>query len=167
VIATAGPTAAFAVKTATTTIPALFIVAEDPVGLGLVASLARPGGNLTGVNIFNGELTAKRLALLRELVPGATRVAVLVSPADAANAKSTLQIVEAAARDMGLQIAVLNANSASEINAAFENIEGRADALFVGASIYLNGRRVQLVQLRHSIVCPRPIRCTSTPRSAG
>jgi putative tryptophan/tyrosine transport system substrate-binding protein len=129
-------------------IPALFIVAQDPVSFGLVASLARPGGNLTGINIFNGELTAKRLALLRELVPRAARVAVLVNPADVANTKSTLQIVESSARDMGLQIAVLNANSASEINAVFENIEGsRADALFVGASPYLNGRRVQLVQL--------------------
>ena len=148
VIATAGPSAAFAVKAATTTIPALFIVAQDPVSLGLVASLARPGGNLTGINIFNGELTAKRLDLLRELIPGAARVAVLVNPVDVANTKSTLQIVEAAARDMGLQIAVLNANSASEINAVFENIEGSgADALFVGASIFLNARRVQLVQL--------------------
>jgi ABC-type uncharacterized transport system substrate-binding protein len=103
VIATAGPSAAFAVKAATTTIPALFIVAQDPVSLGLVASLARPGGNLTGINIFNGELTAKRLALLRELIPGAARVAVLVNPVDVANTKSTLQIVEAAARDMGLR----------------------------------------------------------------
>jgi putative tryptophan/tyrosine transport system substrate-binding protein len=93
-------------------------------------------------------LTAKRLALLRELVPRAARVAVLVNPADVANTKSTLQIVEGAARDMGLRLAVLNANSASEINAVFENIEGSgANALFVGASVYLNGRRVQLVQL--------------------
>ena len=148
VIATVGVTAAVAVKAATTTIPALFVVPQDPVSLGLVASLARPGGNLTGINIFTGELTAKRLALLRELVPGVARVAVLVNPDDVANTKSTLQIVKAAARDMGLQIAVLNANSASEINAAFENIEGSgADALFVGASVFLNGRRIQLVQL--------------------
>ena len=147
VIVTAGPSAAFAVKAATTTISTLFNVAQDPVSLGLVASLARPGGNLTGINIFNGELTAKRLALLRELVPGATRVAVLVNPADVANTKSTLEIVKPAARDMGLQIVFLHADSASEINAAFENIEtSRADALFVGASIFLNGRRVQLVQ---------------------
>jgi putative ABC transport system substrate-binding protein len=148
VIATVGTPATFAVKAATTTIPTVFIVPEDPVSLGLVASLARPGGNLTGINIFFGELTAKRLALLRELVPGVTRVAVLVNPDDVANTKSTLQIVEGAARDMGLQIVVLNANNASEINAVFENIEGSgADALFVGASVYLNGRRVQLVQL--------------------
>ena len=147
-IATVGIPAAVAVKAATTTIPALFVVPQDPVSLGLVASLARPGGNLTGINIFTGELTAKRLALLRELVPGVARVAVLVNRADVANTKSTLQIVEGAARDMGLQIAVLNANTASEINAVFENIErSGADALFVGASVFLNGRRVQLVQL--------------------
>ena len=148
VIATVGVRAAFAVKAATTRIPAVFVVPQDPVSLGLVASLAKPGGNLTGINVFTAELTAKRLALLRELVPRAARVAVLVNPADVANTKSTLQIVEAGARGMGLQIAVLNANNAGEINAAFENIEGSgADALFVGASVFLNGRRVQLVQL--------------------
>ena len=110
VIATVGVPAAVAVKAATTTIPALFVVPQDPVSVGLVASLARPGGNLTGINIFTGELTAKRFALMRELVPGVARVAVLVNPDDVANTKSTLQIVEGAARDMGLQIAVLNAN---------------------------------------------------------
>ena len=160
-IATAGPSAAFAIKAATTTIPALFITAQDPVSLGLVASLARPSGNLTGINIFNAELTAKRLALLRELVPRAARIAVLVNPADVANTKSTLQIVEPAARDMGLQIAVLNTNSASEINAVFENIESsRADALFVGASVFLNARRVQLVQLAafHRLPAAYPLR---------
>ncbi len=160
-IATAGPSAAFAIKAATTTIPALFITAQDPVSLGLVASLARPSGNLTGINIFNAELTAKRLALLRELVPRAARIAVLVNPADVANTKSTLQIVEPAARDMGLQIAVLNANNASEINAVFENIESsRADALFVGASVFLNARRVQLVQLAafHRLPAAYPLR---------
>jgi putative ABC transport system substrate-binding protein len=160
-IATAGPSAAFAIKAATTTIPALFITAQDPVSLGLVPSLARPSGNLTGINIFNAELTAKRLALLRELVPRAARIAVLVNPADVANTKSTLQIVEPAARDMGLQIAVLNANSAGEINAVFENIESsRADALFVGASVFLNARRVQLVQLAafHRLPAAYPLR---------
>ena len=161
VIATVGPSAAFAVKAATTTIPAVFIVPQDPVSLGLVGSLAKPGGNLTGINIFTGELAAKRLALLRELVPRAARVAVLVNPADVANTKSTLQIVEAAARDMGLQIAVLNANSVAEINAVFENIESSgADALFAGASVFLNGRRVQLVQLAafHRLPATYPLR---------
>ena len=148
VISTGGPPAAFAARAATTTIPILFIVAQDPVSLGLVTSLARPGGNLTGINLFNTEVAAKRLSLLHELVPKASRVAVLVSPADTANTKSTLQELQAAAGGMGLQIDVLNANSNREINAAFEKIGSmRPDALFVAASPYLNGRHVQLVQL--------------------
>ena len=148
VIATAGPPAAFAAKAATPSIPTLFIVVQDPVTIGLVTSLARPGGNLTGVNLFNAELMAKRLGLLRELVPNAARVAVLVNPADTANTKSTLEEVEAAAGRMGLQIEVLHANNNNEINAAFEKIEqARPDALFVMASPYLHGRRVQIVQL--------------------
>ncbi len=108
VIATAGPPAAFAAKAATTTIPMLFIVAVDPVGLGLVASLDRPGGNLTGINLFNSEIAAKRFALLHELVPQAKRVAVLVDPADAANTASTLRGIEAASRAIGLQTKVFN-----------------------------------------------------------
>jgi putative tryptophan/tyrosine transport system substrate-binding protein len=148
VISTGGPPAAFATRAATTTIPTLFIVAQDPVSLGLVTSLARPGGNLTGINLFNTEVAAKRLSLLHELVPKASRVAVLVSPADTANTKSTLQELQAAAGGMGLHIDVLNANSNREINAAFEKIGSlRPDALFVAASPYLNGRHVQLVQL--------------------
>src|SRR5262245_39047196 len=148
VISTGGPPAAFAASAATTTIPTLFIVAQDPVGLGLVTSLARPGGNLTGINLFNTEVAAKRLSLLHELVPKASRVAVLVSPADTANTKSTLHELQAAAGGMGLQIDVLNANSNREINAAFEKIGSmRPDALFVAASPYLIGRHVQLVQL--------------------
>src|SRR5260221_1018845 len=118
VIAALG-SAVFAAKAATTTIPIVFISAEDPVRLGLVASLARPGGNLTGFNIFNEELAAKRLELLRELVPGATRVAVLVDPTNAPASESTLRDVEAAARALGLQIQVLEASNSREINAAF------------------------------------------------
>ena len=148
VISTGGPPAAFAARAATTTIPTLFIVAQDPVSLGLVTTLARPGGNLTGINLFNTEVAAKRLSLLHELVPKASRVAVLVSPADPANTKSTLQELQAAAAGMGLQIEVLNADNSGAINAAFEKIESlRPDALFVAASPYLNGRHVQLVQL--------------------
>jgi len=148
VIATAGPSAAFAVKAATATIPSLFAVAEDPVRLDLVASLARPGGNLTGINVFNSELVTKRLELLRELVPRAKRVAVLVDPADEANTRSTLRDAEAAARAMGLRIQVVNATTKREIDAAFEaTAREKADALFVGAFPFLNGRRVQLVQL--------------------
>jgi len=99
---TGGVAPALAAKATTTTIPIVFMVGEDPVNLGLVASLARPNGNLTGINFFNSELVAKRLELLRELVPAATRVAVLVNPANAANAETTLRDVEAAARVIGL-----------------------------------------------------------------
>jgi putative tryptophan/tyrosine transport system substrate-binding protein len=148
VIAASATTAAPAAKAATTTIPIAFIAAQDPVRLGLVASLARPGGNLTGINFFSGELTAKRLDLLHDLLPRAVRVAVLVNPADAANTASTLRDVEAAARAIGLQVQVLNASTSREINAAFENVErDRPDALFVGANTFLNARRIQVVQL--------------------
>jgi putative tryptophan/tyrosine transport system substrate-binding protein len=139
--------AAFAAKAATTTIPIVFIVAEDPVRLGLVASLARPGGNLTGVNFFTGELVAKRLELLRELVPRAARVAVLVNPAGP-DAETTLKDVEPAARAIGLQIPVLNASTSREINAAFATfVRERPDALFVGGDPFFSSRRVQLVHL--------------------
>ena len=109
IVATGGIPSPLAAKAATTTIPIVFNVGDDPVRRGLVASLARPGGNLTGTNFFGAELGAKRLELLRELVPAVTRVAVLVTPADAANTETTLRDVEAAARAMGLQIQVLNA----------------------------------------------------------
>ena len=145
---------ALAAKAATTTIPIVFIVAEDPVRLGLVASLARPGGNLTGINFSVAELVAKRLELLRELVPAATRVAVLVNPANATTTETTLRDVEAAARAMGLQIQVLNASTSREINAAFATfVRERPDALFVGADPFFTSRRVQLANLaaRHAI----------------
>jgi ABC-type uncharacterized transport system substrate-binding protein len=132
----------------------VFAVGEDPVRLSLVASLARPGGNLTGVNYFSYELIAKRLELLRELVPAATRVAVLVNPANAEATEPTLRDVEAAARAMGLQIQVLNANTSREIDAAFATVvRERPDALFVGPGPLFNERRVQLVHLasRHAI----------------
>ena len=154
VIAASGPPAALAAKAATTTIPVLFLVNEDPVRMGLVASLARPGGNLTGINIFNAELVAKRLAFLRELVPAATRLSVLVNPANATTAESTLAGVEPAARGMGLQIQVVNASSGREIETAFAAfVSDRPDALFVGADPLFYGRRVQLANLasRHAI----------------
>jgi putative tryptophan/tyrosine transport system substrate-binding protein len=148
VIATVGPPAAFAAKAVTNAIPIVFVAAEDPVKLGLVASLARPDANLTGINIVNVELVAKRLELLHELVRQAVRVAVLVNPSDVANTESTLQNVEAAGRAIGFKINVLNADTNREIDAAFERIaRERQDALFVGASPYLNGQRVQLAQL--------------------
>src|SRR5262245_11619725 len=117
VIAASATLAAPVAKAATTTIPIAFIAAEDPVRLGLVASLARPGGNLTGINFFSGELATKRLDLLHELLPRAVRVAVLVNPTDATSTASTLRDVEAAARAIGLQVQVFNASTSREINA--------------------------------------------------
>ncbi len=153
VIAAGNLASALAAKAATTTIPIVFVVAEDPVRLGLVASLARPGGNLTGINFFNIEVTAKRLKLLRELMPGATRVAVLVNPANP-SAETTLRDVEPAARAMGLQLQVLKAGTSREIDAAFATfVRERPDALFVGGDSFFGSRRFQLVNLasRHAV----------------
>jgi putative tryptophan/tyrosine transport system substrate-binding protein len=151
---TGSAVAALAAKAATATVPIVFAVSDDPVKLGLVASLARPGGNLTGVNFVNTELAAKRLALLRDLVPGTSRVAVLVNPTNVINAESTLRDVEAAARAMGMHIQLINASTSSEINAAFASLgRDRPDALFVGGDTLFNARRIQLVNLasRHAI----------------
>jgi len=145
VIAALGPAAVFAAKAATTTIPIVFWVNEDPVRLGLVASLARPGRNLTGINYFSNELTAKRLELLHELVPAATRVAVLVNPSNAPNAEAIIRDVERAAHAMGLRIQFLKAGSGGEIDAAFATfVHDRPDALFVGNDQFFTSRRVQL-----------------------
>ena len=134
-----------AAKTATTTIPIVFIIGEDPVKLGLVESLARPGGNLTGINFLHNELQAKRLELLREVMPSVARVAVLVNSANPANVQTTLQNVEPAARTMGLKLHVHSAGTSGEIDAAFAG--ERPDALFVGSDPFFNSRRVQLVVL--------------------
>jgi putative ABC transport system substrate-binding protein len=161
VIAAFSAPAALAAKAATPSIPIVFIVPEDPVRLGLVASLARPGGNLTGFNIFNEELAAKRLELLRELVPGATRVAVLVDPTNALASESTLKDVEAAARSMGLQIQVLEASTSREINVAFATfVRERPDALYVGGGPFFSTRRIQLAILAARHLVPM----TSTAR---
>jgi putative ABC transport system substrate-binding protein len=148
VIAASGGTASEATAKATTMIPIVFMVPEDPVRLGLVTSLARPGGNLTGVNFFSAELAAKRLELLRELVPAATRVAVLLNPAETAIAASNLRDVEPAAHAMRLQIQVLNASTSREIDAAFMTIaRERPDALFISSGPLFSSRRVQLAHL--------------------
>ena len=154
IAATGGPVPVLAAKAATATIPVVFLVAEDPVRLGLVATLARPGGNLTGVNFFNVELSAKRLELLRTLVPGAARVAALVNSASAFTAETTLRDLEPAARAMGLQIQVLRASTSREIDTAFEALlRERADAVFVSLDTFFADRRVQLVHLasRHAV----------------
>jgi putative ABC transport system substrate-binding protein len=147
--------AILAAKAATTTIPIVFTTADDPVRRGLVTSLAHPGGNLTGVNFFVLELVPKRLELLRQLVPGAIRVAVLVSPANAALTEATLQGLEPAARTMGLQIQVLNADTSREIDAAFMALgRDRPDALFVGSGPFFTSRRVQLAHWATRVAIP-------------
>jgi putative ABC transport system substrate-binding protein len=154
VIAATSSAAAMTAKTATTTIPIVFLVGEDPVKLGLVASLARPGGNLTGINFFANELVTKRLALLHELVPNAVRIAVLVNPANASVAETVSRDIREAARARGLQIKVLNASTIREIDAAFATLESeRANALFVAGEAFFTSRRVQFAVLavRHTI----------------
>jgi ABC-type uncharacterized transport system substrate-binding protein len=155
VIATPGGTlAASAAKAATTTIPIVFGVADDPVKLGLVSSLARPGGNATGINIFLWEVAAKRLGLLHELAPRAVRVAVLINPGNVPSAEATLRDLPEAARAIGLQIQILNASTSREIEVAFATlVRDRADALFVAPDTFFISRRVQFATLatRHGI----------------
>src|SRR5947209_4972041 len=156
VIVTAGGFAtALAAKDATTTIPIVFGVSDDPVKHGLVASLARPGGNLTGVNLLSTELTAKRLELLREMLPRASRIAVLVNPANAANTQTTLHEVEAAGRAMGLRTQIFHASTSREIDAAFAAFgPERPDAVFVGQCAFYNVRRLQLANWASSVARP-------------
>jgi putative ABC transport system substrate-binding protein len=156
VIATGANTpASLAAKAATSTIPIVFGVGQDPVKLGLVASLARPGGNATGVNFFIAELAAKRLGLLREMVPGMARVAVLVNPANAPNSESTVKDVQAAASALGLQIQIFNASTSREIDAALTNlVREQIDALFVGPDPFFNSRRVHLAVLAARLAIP-------------
>ena len=149
VIATpANVPAALAAKAATATVPIVFGVSEDPVQLGLVASLARPGGNVTGINFFAGELVAKRLRLLHDLLPKAVRVAVLLNPANAAIAGSALRAMQEAAPIIGLKIQILNATTIGEIDAAFATLaRERPDALFVASDAFFTSRRVQFATL--------------------
>jgi putative ABC transport system substrate-binding protein len=145
VLVTGGTAAALAAKAATTTTPVVFIVAENPVQLGLVASIARPGGNVTGINFFSGELVAKRLEILRELIPGAVRVAVLTNPLGGGTSATD---VENSARAMGLQIHIFKASTSDEIYAVFATIvRERFDAVFLGSDPFFTSRRVQLATL--------------------
>jgi putative ABC transport system substrate-binding protein len=147
-IAAGGPPATFAAQAATASIPITFLVADDPVRLGLAVSLPRPGSNMTGINVFNAEVAAKRLELLRDLVPSVARIAVLANAADAAMMETQLRDVETAARAMALHIQVLKADTTGEIDAAFKTFgRERPDAVFVTTSPFLNGRRIQLAQL--------------------
>jgi putative tryptophan/tyrosine transport system substrate-binding protein len=148
VIVTSGLPAIFAAKAATPTIPVVFVLGEDPVGLGLVSSIARPGGNLTGVNFLSAELVAKRLEILRELAPRIARIAVLLNPADASRTESSLREVQTAARSMGLQVQTMNADTSREIDTAFDGIEReRPDALFVTTTTFFSVRLAQIALL--------------------
>ena len=147
VIAMANTAAALAAKAATATIPIVFGVGQDPVKLGLVTSLARPGSNATGINFFNQEVDGKRLALLHELVPNAMRVAVLLNPANL-TAEATLRGVQEAARAIDLQIHVFNASTSREIDGAFDNlVREHSDALLVAGDGFFSSRRAQFVTL--------------------
>ena len=155
VAAAGGSAAALAAIAATRTIPIAFGVAEDPVKLGLVASLNRPGGNATGINFFTAEVTAKRLGLLRDLLPAASRVAVLVNPTNVPNTSSTLKDTETAARALGLKIEVFNASTSREIEAAFAKlVSERPDALLVAPDAFFSDRRIQLANLAARHVLP-------------
>jgi putative ABC transport system substrate-binding protein len=161
VIAASGSIAAVAAKAATQTIPIAFIAAEDPAKLGLVTSLARPGGNATGINFFTAEVNAKRLGLLRDLVPTAVRLAVLMNPGNTLNTASTLTEIEPAAGALGLQLQVFNAGTSQEIDAAFAAfVHVRPDALFVGPDGFFVSRRVQLAALaaRHALPATYSVR---------
>jgi len=160
VIAAPANNAALAAKAATSSIPIVFGVGEDPVKLGLVASLARPGGNATGISFFTVEVSAKRLGLLRELVPSAVRIAVLANPANASNA-AALAAVEPTARDLGMKVHIYNARTPGEIDAAFAAFgRERPDALFVAPDPFFLSRRVQLVALtaRHALPAAYSVR---------
>jgi putative ABC transport system substrate-binding protein len=153
--------AAIAARAATQTIPITFGVPEDPVRVGLVASLARPGGNATGINFLTAEVIAKRLGLLRELVPTATRVAVLLNPSNIVPAASTRREIEPAARLLGLQIQTYEASTSREIDASYATlVRERPDALFVATDAFFTTRRVQLTALaaRHALPAAYSIR---------
>ena len=169
VIATPGSNpASLAAKAATTTIPIVFGVGEDPVKLGLVASLARPGGNATGINFFLSEVLAKRLGLLHELLPKAVRIAVMVNPANASTAEATLREIPKAARALGLHIQVLNASTNREIEAAFASIgHDRADALFIAADAFFVSRRVQFATLAMRYAIPMAHATRETVEAGG
>jgi putative ABC transport system substrate-binding protein len=155
VIATISQEPAFAAKAATTTIPIVFTVSMDPVKFGFVANLARPGGNMTGINLYTAELSTKRLELLRDLVPTATRVAVLVDPSSPENTESTVSAAQTAANSLGLQINVLNASTASEIDAAFARVvRERIDAVFVDFDTLFTTQLAQLVDLASHYAVP-------------
>ncbi len=167
VIVTSGPPSARAAKDATSTIPIVFIVASDPVELHLAASLARPGGNLTGVSMMGTELMAKRLELLSELVPQARVIALLVNPSNP-NAEQMMHDMADAAHAKWVQLHLLKAGSESEIDAAFADLaQTHARALVVGADVFFNSRRDQLVRLAARDAIPAIYQLREFPLAGG
>jgi putative ABC transport system substrate-binding protein len=168
IVALGGSLPALAAKAATKTIPIVFGTPEDPVRIGLVESLGRPGGNATGINFFTAELVAKRLGLLRELLPGATRVAALVNPDNAVLMQSTVRELDEAASAVGFKIEVLRANSRSEINAAFATLgRERPDALFIGPGPFFVVRAVQLANLAARYAIPTAFAVSDNVEAGG
>jgi putative tryptophan/tyrosine transport system substrate-binding protein len=163
-----GTAPAVAAKQATSTIPVVFVVAEDPVRIGLVASLAHPGGHMTGVNFLNSELAAKRLEFLHELVPTAHRIGLLVNPTNGPNTETVLKDVEPAARAIGLETQVLNASTIGEIDQVFTGFEmQQPDALFVSGDNLFNNRRVQLALLAARYRIPAAYSSRDYPEYGG
>jgi ABC-type uncharacterized transport system substrate-binding protein len=155
IVASGGQPVNLAAKAATTTIPIIFLSPQDPVKVGLVTSLARPSGNLTGVNFFNGELAAKQFELLRDMLPNAKRIAALVDPVAQSTTETTLQDLETAAHASGMQLNILKAANSRDIDVAFEAMaREHVDGVFVEQSPFLNSRRIQLVQLAARYTIP-------------
>jgi ABC-type uncharacterized transport system substrate-binding protein len=167
IVASPSPVTVLAAKAATNTIPIVFLVSDDPVKIGLVLSLARPGGNLTGVSYFNLELVPKRLEVLHSLLPAATRIAVLVDPANARNAASTSQATETAGRAIGLQIEIIHASTSREIDAAFAAMARARPDVYSLAAIRCSTHGVSNWRCwRRAMQSRRPIRRGSTQNLA-
>jgi putative ABC transport system substrate-binding protein len=168
IVATGGTLPVITAKAATATVPIVFTIPEDPVKLGLVASLSRPGGNLTGINLFVGELMSKRLELFREIVPGMSRVVVFINSANPARAEAQMREAQAAGAAMNLQVQIVTVATASEINAAFTALaKDRPDALFVSPDPFFIGRRAQLATQAARNAVPTSFSTRDFPEAGG
>ena len=165
--ATGGTVSARAAKAATTTIPVVFTTGDDPIKTGLVASLSRPGGNLTGVSVFGARLGAKRLALLHELIPAADTVAILLNPKNP-DSEDEAKDVQEAARALGIQILVLNAGTENEIDAQFKKlVEQRVGALMLGADTFFTSQRARIATLSTYLRIPTADSVREFPEAGG
>jgi len=168
IASTGGIPATLAARDATASIPIVFTIPDDPVKIGLVSSVARPDRNLTGINYLNSEIIAKRLELLHELVPTATRIAMMVTPGTPVNAEATVSGAQSAGRSLGMQITAFNASTSREIDAAFAAmVAGQSDAVFVGGDGLFNSRRLQLAVLAARHRLPTASTSRDYPASGG